>query len=140
MAMFLVNSMRGEGKVLILNLPSWDSIRQRAEAARLVLKEFPGISIVAEHEVGVHEPIETAKSITKATIRANPDLKGIIATWGLPGIGAAQAVMELALQDQVAVATCDFDRPLVQLINDPKPRRLWLTARTRTPWALLQAN
>ena len=26
MAMFLVNSMRGEGKVLILNLPSWDSI------------------------------------------------------------------------------------------------------------------
>ena len=28
--------------------------------------------------------------------------------------------MELGLQDQVAVATCDSDRPLVQLINDPK--------------------
>ncbi|UCD76981.1 MAG: sugar ABC transporter substrate-binding protein, partial [Desulfobacterales bacterium] len=120
MGMFLVNAMRGEGKVLMLNLPSWDSIRQRAEASRLVMKEFPGITIVAEHEVGVHEPIETASNITKATIRANPDLKGVIATWGLPGIGAARAAMDMGLQKQIAVATCDSDRPLVQLINDPK--------------------
>ena len=119
MGMFLVNAMHGEGKVLVLNLPSWDSIRQRAEAALLVLKEFPGITVVAEHEVGPHEPIETAYNITKAAIRAHPDLKGVLATWGLPGIGAARAVMDMGLQDQIAVATCDSDRPIIELMADP---------------------
>jgi len=120
MGMFIVNQLHGKGKVLILNLPSWDTIRQRAEAAQLVLKEFPDIKVVAEHEVGGNEPIENAKNITKATIRAHPDLKGIIATWGLPGVGAAQGVMEMGKQKQISVATCDSDRPIVELMADPK--------------------
>jgi ABC-type sugar transport system substrate-binding protein len=81
LGLFLVNQLNGEGKVALLVDPGWQSIALREEMVRLVLGDYEGIEIVASQDVNV-DPINTAYSLTKSILLANPDLKGIFCAWG----------------------------------------------------------
>lgn len=49
----------------------------------------------------------TAREQTRALLQEHPDIAGFIATNELSAIGVAEGLVELGLQDEVAVITCD---------------------------------
>ncbi|MHB1420817.1 MAG: sugar ABC transporter substrate-binding protein [Bacillota bacterium] len=116
--LYLVNKMGGKGKVIVLDTPGWQTLSIRRNFAVNVLNEFANIKVVGDFEVGTSDPVNLANEIVKGAIRNNPDLTGIITTWGLPSVGAAQAVMEMGLKDQITVVSTDADRPVLEIMEE----------------------
>ncbi|MDR1938958.1 MAG: sugar ABC transporter substrate-binding protein [Tannerellaceae bacterium] len=114
---FMVNKMRGEGKYIVLNSPGWQSLTIRRRMALAVFEDFPGMKLVGEYEVAT-DPLQTSIDAVKAAVQNNPDLKGVLCTWGLPGIGAAQAVQDLGLQKQIVVVCADSDREVMEKMSE----------------------
>jgi ribose transport system substrate-binding protein len=125
LGLFVAKEMQGEGKVAMIVDPSWQSVNTRGEMIEKVLNDYPGIEIVARQDV-TDDPINNGYQITKSVLQANPDLKAITASWGMPSIGAAQAVEELGLSDQVVIATADNDKAILEaMAADGAPK--WVT-------------
>jgi len=120
MGIWLVNQMHGEGKYIILDAAGWHSLVVRREAVELVLKWYPAIKRVANvYEVDTADPVNNSVSIVKSTLRANPDLKAVVCTWGLPAVGAMKAITEMQKQKQVSVVCTDADRPVLAEMAKP---------------------
>lgn len=85
------------GALSASNLNTWiDYAKAYAE------ENYPNLKLVTD-PIATDEKQTEALSKTKDLIKAYPDLKGIIAVSTPAPIGAAQAIRELGLQDQVAV-------------------------------------
>lgn len=124
MGIWLVNQMHGEGKYIILDAAGWHSLVVRREAAETVLKWFPEIKRVADvYEVDTADPVNNAYSIVKSTLRAHPDLKAVISTWGLPAVGAIMAIKEMKKEKQVSLICTDADRPVLAEMAKPDAPR-----------------
>ena len=114
LGVWLANQMHGSGKYIVLDAAGWHTLVVRRESAEAVLKWFPAISRIGEvHEVDTADPVNNAYSITKASIRANPDMKGVVCTWGMPMVGAIKAIREMKKEGQIAVIGTDADRPVL---------------------------
>jgi len=124
MGVWLVNQMHGEGKYIILDAAGWHTLVIRRDAVESVLEWYPAIKRVADvYEVDTADPVNNSYSIVKATLRAHPDLKAVVCTWGLPAVGAAKAIKEMKKQDQVAIVCTDADRPvLAEMAAKDAPR------------------
>jgi ABC-type sugar transport system substrate-binding protein len=93
-----------EGEIAILtgglsaaNLNSW------IDAAMKEFEEnYPGIKIIGE-KIPTDEKQQVAYQKTLDLIKANPNLKGILAVSTPAPLGAAQAIQEEGLQDKIAV-------------------------------------
>ena len=73
------------------------------EAGRSYAEEkYPGLTLVTE-PIATNEQQQEAYSRTLDLIKTYPDLKGIVAVSTPAPIGAAQAIQEKGLQDQIAV-------------------------------------
>lgn len=105
MAKRLVEAMgTEEGEVAIItgglsaaNLNAW------IDAANAEFEEnYPGIEIVSE-KIPTDEKQQVAYQKTLDLLKSNPDLKGILAVSTPAPLGAAQAIQEKELQDEVAV-------------------------------------
>jgi len=117
--LFLVKYMGGEGKVIVLDTPGWQTLSIRKRTALAVFSEFPKIEIVGEYEVGTSDPVNSAYNIVSSALRSHPDLKGVLCTWGLPMVGAAQAVKEMGKTNQVVIVGADSDRPVLEEMAKP---------------------
>ncbi len=105
-----------EGKVAIItgyyNVSSHELRRQGIEDQ---LKEkYPNIEVVGSVEN--HDSGDEAYSAAKNFITANPDLKGIFVTAGGPH-GAAKALSELGLSDQISLCCFDTTDEIVQYLE-----------------------
>ena len=117
LGLFIVKQLKGAGKVMILDSPGWKSVQIRGEMVKAVLSDYPGIKIVGSYEVNSADPVNSAYSIAKSVIKSNPDLKAILCTWGLPSLGANQAVTELGLEKQVVIANADSDKAILEAMG-----------------------
>lgn len=124
MGVWLVNQMHGEGKYIILDAAGWHTLVIRRDAVESVLKWYPKIQRVADvYEVDTADAINNSYDIVKATLRAHPDLKAVVSTWGQPAVGAAKAITEMKKQNQVSIVCTDADRPvLAEMAKKNAPR------------------
>ena len=111
-----------EGKVAIItgyyNVSSHELRRQGIEDQ---LKEkYPNIEVVGSVEN--HDSGDEAYSAAKNFITANPDLKGIFVTAGGPH-GAAKALSELGLSDQISLCCFDTTDEIVQYLETETSRQ-----------------
>lgn len=114
LGVWLVNQMHGAGKYIILDAAGWHTLVIRRDAVESVLKWYPKIQRVADvYEVDTADAINNSYDIVKATLRAHPDLKAVVSTWGQPAVGAAKAIREMKKQNQVAIVCTDADRPVL---------------------------
>ncbi len=123
LGVFVAKHLRGEGKVFFLTA-TWKSMLIRETMIKAVLADFD-IEIVEESETGA-DTINEAYAITKSVLQANPDLGAVISTWGLPAIGAAQAIREMGLQDQVMIVCADCDMSILEEMGR-EDAPLWAT-------------
>lgn len=88
---------------------------QRRQGAEEALGKCEGIEIVGDVEN--HDSGDEAYTAAKNFITANPDLKGILVTAGGPH-GAAKAIQELGLQDQIKLVCFDTTDEIVSYMKD----------------------
>lgn len=111
----LADLMGGEGQVGIItgyyNVHAHELRRQGIEEA---LGKVEGIEIVGDVEN--HDSGDEAYTATKNFITANPDIKGIAVTAGGPH-GAAKAIEELGMQDQITLVCFDTTDEIVSYLK-----------------------
>jgi ribose transport system substrate-binding protein len=120
LAVWMVNQMHGSGKYIGMDAAGWHTLEVRKRAFNEVLRWYKDIKLIGEwHEVDPSDPVNNAYNITKATLRANPDLKGVATTWGLPAVGAIKAIKEMKAEKQVCVISIDQEPALLAEMHQP---------------------
>ncbi len=111
----IAENIGGEGSVAIIT-GSYGStaLEQRRKGALKTFENYPDITVVGESEN--EDKAETAYSQTKDFLTAHPDLSAIYVTGGGP-FGAAKAIEELGLTDQVKLVCFDFVDETIQYVR-----------------------
>lgn len=129
LAHFLAEKIGEKGKVGILS----GSLTATNHAARVkgfkaAIAEYPDIEVVFEQPDD--DSLEKAVSLTENALQANPDLAGIFGSNASNPIGAARAVVNAGLTDQVTIVGMDDLPETLQFISDGviagvKAQRQW---------------
>ncbi|MDF2614407.1 MAG: sugar transporter substrate-binding protein [Clostridia bacterium] len=112
-------NMEGEGNIVVIYPPGWHSIDIRRNMLGLILKEWPNIHIVAEYPVDEEDAINGTKECIENVLNKFPEegsIDAIFTTFGLAGVGAAEAVEEADRMDHIPVYTVDADRMVLEHI------------------------
>jgi ribose transport system substrate-binding protein len=95
-----------EGKVMIISVtPGISTTDQRKQGFEEAIKKYPNIEYLGT-EYCNDDPVKAA-SITTATLRSNPDLKGIFGANVFSGQGAGSGIRQTGKKDQVSVVAFD---------------------------------
>jgi ribose transport system substrate-binding protein len=95
-----------EGKVMVISVtPGISTTDQRKQGFEEAIKKYPDIECLGT-EYCNDDPVKAA-SITTATLRSNPDLKGIFGANVFSGQGAGSGIRQTGKKDQVSVVAFD---------------------------------
>lgn len=124
LAVFAVNKMNGlPGKYAHLTIPDfgWKTVDIRDKVADLVF-EIESWEMTGVLDSGLADAINQSKTATRSALLANPDLNLVYSSWGMPAVGAAAAIREAELTDQVFVVNTDADRiVLAEMAEEDSP-------------------
>lgn len=114
----MIEALGGQGKVAIIDHPEVESVIQRTQGFREVMKGAKGIQIVAQLPGGGQRDVsfKTAQDI----LERNPDLKGIFAINDPSALGAVAAIEKAGRAGQIKVVGFDGQREAKQAIKDGK--------------------
>lgn len=111
----LIELIGGEGKVAIINalagIPSNDA---RNTGAQEAIAENPDVELLP-----IQRSIDQVAALqnTENLITANPDIKGIFGAFNRGALGAAQAVLNRGIDDQVSFVAFDADPDEIRLLE-----------------------
>lgn len=115
----MVNKMGAEGEYAIItgnldaaNMNAWIQYGQDYAA-----EAYPGLKLVAD-PVASNDSQQEAYDQAMALIQAHPDLKGIVGYSSPAPIGAAMAVRELGLNDQITVVGTSMPNDSNEYLKD----------------------
>ncbi|MBF0280787.1 MAG: substrate-binding domain-containing protein [SAR324 cluster bacterium] len=112
--------LSGDGAIGISTFYGPSHLEERVRGFKAgVAAVSPNTKIMVVDDEGKME--QAAPKIT-AMLKANPDIKGIFASHGNPGPGAAQAVRDLGLSGKVQIMGFDFGSALVALVDQGEIR------------------
>ena len=124
LAVFAVNKLNGlPGKYAHLTIPDfgWKTVDIRDKVADLVF-EIEGWENTGVLDSGLADAVNQSKTAARSALLANPDLNLIYSSWGMPAVGAAAAIREAELTDQVFVVNTDADRiVLAEMAEEDSP-------------------
>ncbi len=116
-AQTLAEAIGGEGKVALLTKVGQSNLEERLQGYRDEFAEnFPGVEIV--QIVDTQSDSALAADGLKAVLQREPDLAGVGCVEAAGGVGAATAVKELDLVDQVQIVSMDRDDGTLKFIED----------------------
>jgi len=124
LAVYAVNKMDGmPGKYAHLTIPDfgWKTVDIRDKVADLVF-EIEGWEFTGILDSGLADAVNQSKTATRSALLAHPDMNLVYSSWGMPAIGAAAAIREAEMTDQVFVVNTDADRiVLVEMAEKDSP-------------------
>jgi ribose transport system substrate-binding protein len=106
------------GKAAIVTNPEQNNLQQRVQGfIDTLAAEFPDVISGPEFIVNNQNTSELAASGLAALLQAEPDIRGVFSSNAQAAIGAASAVREAGLSEQVAHIGFDFDEGTLDLID-----------------------
>ncbi len=124
LSVFSVNKMNGvAGKYVHLTIPDfgWKTVDIRDKVADLVF-EIEGWTYLGVLDSGLADAVNQSMTAVRSALLANPDLNLVYSSWGMPAVGAAKAIRESGMQDQVFVVCTDADRiVLAEMAEEDSP-------------------
>lgn len=117
--LYLVNELKGEGRVVNFFRPALRSVEIRHRMYHEVLKEFVRIQEVAELPYVTPQVTESARSRMEAILVANPNkgsINAVLSTNDLAALGAADAIEAAGRQDEIFVIGVDGEREVLRRI------------------------
>ena len=135
---YLLDQMGGEGNLIFFRMAEHHGTRKRGDTMAAILKEYPGVKVLAEHNIDYTAFFEdTSKSMEDYAARFGGEIDAVWAPWdepaqaainamqaaGLTGVkvigidGHPQAVAEVCKPDSVMIATVSqpFEKMGVQV-------------------------
>jgi len=91
---WVVNRLKGEGKVVMFTLPGARTVEERARTFKAVVSLAPNMEIVQEFQIDPTDPVGAAKEQMSNFLLRNPDVDAVWAGWDDPARGAAQGIKE----------------------------------------------
>lgn len=124
LAVYAVNRMQAQpGKYAHLTVPGlgWKTVDIRDKVADLVF-EIEGWESIGILDSGIADAVNQSLTAVRSALLANPDLNLVYSSWGMPAVGAARAIREAEMQDQVFVVCTDADRiVLAEMAEEDSP-------------------
>ena len=124
LAVYAINAMNGAtGSYAHLTIPDygWKTVDIRDKVADLVF-EIESWTSVGVLDSGLTDAVNQSMTAVRSALLANPDLNLVYSSWGMPAVGAAKAIRESELQDQVFVVCTDADRiVLSEMVEEDSP-------------------
>jgi ribose transport system substrate-binding protein len=107
-ALLLVQALGGKGEVgLIYHAADFHVTRQRYEAVKATLKDYPDVKVVAEQGIGGPDFPGDAEKAASAMLTSHRRIKGIWAVWDVPAEGVISAA-RTAGRDDLVITTIDL--------------------------------
>jgi ABC-type sugar transport system substrate-binding protein len=100
---YLINSLNGTGNVAIMTTDGITWSRNRSQLFEQIAKQYPGIHVVAVHQVDFANFTSDLLSATKAVLQAHPDLNAILATISPYPTPIAAALQQAGAANRVRV-------------------------------------
>lgn len=107
--------LKGKGQVITSTNPGIEYLVTRLNGFKAGLE---GTDIEIVTEVNDEGKITTAETKITAALQAHPETDAIFCAHGNPGIGAAAAVKNTGMQDQVDIMAFDFGKKVVKEIDE----------------------
>ncbi len=113
-----IGSQLESGKAAVVTVPSQNNLAQRTQGFLDTLAaEYPNIISGDQFIVDNQNTSEQAASGLSALLQADPDVRAVFSSNAQAAIGAAQAIREAGLSDQIAHIGFDFDEGTLDLID-----------------------
>lgn len=122
-SLFIVNKLKGQGKVAHLTIPGmdWYTVVIRDEVADLIFK-IEGLDNLGILDSGLADAVQKSMNAVSSTLLSNPDLKAVYSSWGMPAIGAVKAIRKMKAENKVVVVCTDADRAvLLEMMKADSP-------------------
>jgi len=116
-ALQIVNYLKGEGELAVFYRPGAWVAEVRRHGLDFVLKDFPGIKIVAEQPHVVPGTVPDAMNKMENILKAHPNLDAVWAVFDQPLIGAAMAIQAAGKQNQVKCFGIDGDPQAMAMLR-----------------------
>lgn len=120
-SLHLLNLLDGEGGIIFLRMAEHHGTRKRGDTMAAMLKEFPKVKVLAEHNIDYKAYYEdTTRVMENYAARFGHQIKGVWAPWDEPA-QAAVAVLK-AKGIQAWVTGIDGHPGAIQQVRDPHSR------------------
>ncbi|TDE84755.1 substrate-binding domain-containing protein [Deinococcus sp. S9] len=109
-AYLLAQQLGGKGNIgVIYHAADFFVTKQRYDAFKNTIKQFPGIKIVAEQGIGGPDFAGDAEKVASAMLTRHPNLDAIWAVWDVPAEGVISAARTAGRKDLI-IATMDLGK------------------------------
>ena len=107
-ALLLVQALGGKGEVgLVYHAADFHVTRQRYEAVKATLKDYPDVKVVAQEGIGGPDFTGDAERVASAMLISHRRIKGFWAVWDVPAEGVISAARTSGREDLV-ITTIDL--------------------------------
>jgi ribose transport system substrate-binding protein len=107
------------GKAAVITVPTQNNLAQRTQGfIDTLAAEFPDVVSGSSYIIDNQNTSEGAASGLSALLQAEPDINGVFSTNAQAAIGAAQALREAGMLEQVRHIGFDFDEGTLDLIDN----------------------
>lgn len=139
-SVYLLDQLGGKGNILFLRMAEHHGTRKRGDVMETVLKEYPDVKVLAEHNIDYTAFFEeTNKTMEDYVARFGAEVNAVWAPWDEPAQAAVNVLNAAGLKDVKVIATVSqpFEKMGVQvgewiqgIVVDKQPADDVLPAKT----------
>jgi ribose transport system substrate-binding protein len=94
----MVNRLHGKGNIVVLTGDGWKPVRERTDTLKAVLKEYPNIKVLSQHDLNLSNFYQDAmNSVQDAATRFGKKIDAVWAPWDEPAQAAVTALRAAGL-------------------------------------------
>ncbi|WP_112310527.1 substrate-binding domain-containing protein [Pseudogemmobacter bohemicus] len=129
-SVYLLDQLKGEGNLVFFRMAEHHGTRKRGDVMEVVLKEYPGVKVLAEHNINYTAFFEdTARTMEDFAARFGTDIDAVWAPWDEPAQAVVNSLNAAGLTDvkvigidghPAAIAeVCKPDSQLIATVAQP---------------------
>lgn len=127
---YLLDQLGGKGNIIFLRMAEHHGTRKRGDVMANVLKEYPDVKVLAEHNIDYTAFFEdTSKSMEDYAARFGKDIDAVWAPWDEPAQAAINSLKAAGLTDvkvigidghpQAVAEVCKPDSMMIATVSQP---------------------
>ena len=99
-SVYLLDQLKGEGNLVFFRMAEHHGTRKRGDVMEVVLKEYPGVKVLAEHNINYTAFFEdTARTMEDFAARFGGDIDAVWAPWDEPAQAVVNSLNAAGLTD-----------------------------------------
>jgi ABC-type sugar transport system substrate-binding protein len=129
-SVYLLDQMGGEGNLIFFRMAEHHGTRKRGDVMAAVLKEYPGVKVLAEHNIDYNAFFEdTSRTMEDYASRFGTEINAVWAPWDEPAQAVVNVLNAQGLKDvkvigidghpQAVAEVCKPDSQMIATVGQP---------------------